>query len=317
MCGNAAAQPTTHALGQCKITVDVDFGPGDLLMSGSDYTTAYFYYLPALFDKIKLPPHSLGGMEDASIAFIYFCTAGLSPKTLNAMGLTLQINEVWDAVNGNPSALNPQEKEIRRIDISGSNWKGVLMVGGYSSSFDVMERHPPLSVYSFCIKERGGYHQMICGNGGIFVLYKDIELKKVINVLKTIRFDSSFVPISPGFDCKGTVSVAEAMICASYDLSRLDKILSTNYKKLKSASTGEDAEKLAADQRAWLKQRDSCIIPNSSIKPSIDLALKPCLLKSYTERIKELCKKYSDTDGGQSLCVTASDAIKAASSEHE
>jgi uncharacterized protein len=315
MCGNAAAQPTTHALGQCKITVDVDSETGDSLRPASDYSMAYSYHLPSIFYKIKLPPHSLDGMEDFSVGFIYFCTAGLSPKTLNAMGLTLQINEVWDAVNGNPSALNPQEKEIRRIDISGSNWKGVLMVRGHD--FDGMERRPPIFEYSFCIKKRDGHHQMICGDGGIFVLYKDIELKKVINVLKTLRFDSSFVTISPGFDCKGTVSVAEAMICVGYDLSRLDKTLSTHYKQLKSAITREDAGKLAADQRAWLKQRDSCIRIRSDFIPIMDPTLKPCLLKSYTERIKELCKESSDADGGQSLCVTASDAIKAASSESE
>jgi len=80
----------------------------------------------------------------------------------------------------------------------------------------------------------------------------------------------------PSFDCKKANNQAEKMICTNSYITKQDIYLAANFRNIKMAITSSEQEKLVADQRKWLKQRNSC-------------KTEECLINAYRTRLKELC----------------------------
>jgi uncharacterized protein YecT (DUF1311 family) len=88
-------------------------------------------------------------------------------------------------------------------------------------------------------------------------------------------------PTSPSFNCANAATPIEKIICAETDLIEADKLLSDDFRKLNSTLKDAQKEKLLTEQKAWLKQRNRC--KNAR-----------CLLESYSWRIQELRRNYSE-----------------------
>ena len=101
--------------------------------------------------------------------------------------------------------------------------------------------------------------------------------------------DKVFVP---SFDCAKASTQAEKMICADVYLANLDNYLASNFRSVKAAIVSSDQERLIADQRAWLKQRNSC-------------KSTECLKDIYRTRIDEICNNYSGNPVKQVQCYLA------------
>ena len=86
-------------------------------------------------------------------------------------------------------------------------------------------------------------------------------------------------PLSPTFDCNGTLSRVEKVICHDQNLIALDQVLGTLYstsmKEKKERKERNLTKTLRNYQRAWIRQRATC--KNT-----------PCITQSYHSRIKEL-----------------------------
>jgi uncharacterized protein len=83
------------------------------------------------------------------------------------------------------------------------------------------------------------------------------------------------------FECSKVEGVVEHLICSTPELSRLDEILSSIYRRTQRASLDKVA--LLSSQRAWLAQRDLC-----ASRP--DHTQAACIEASYRNRIKELLR---------------------------
>lgn len=90
------------------------------------------------------------------------------------------------------------------------------------------------------------------------------------------------VHASPSFDCGKASQKVERLICSDAGLSRSDRELADHYQKLTRKLKGVAAERLQADQRLWLKQRNDCQ----------DLV---CVRASYERRNDELNPEESLT----------------------
>ena len=77
-----------------------------------------------------------------------------------------------------------------------------------------------------------------------------------------------------GFDCSKASSFVEKTVCSDRELSNLDDLLATSYKRALSKSS--DLNSLKSQQREWIKQgRDQCK----------DIA---CIRAAYSKRLAEL-----------------------------
>jgi len=85
----------------------------------------------------------------------------------------------------------------------------------------------------------------------------------------------------PSFDCRRVQKSSERAICANKRLSRHEASLSILYTKLIQALPADDRERLRAEQRAWLKYRDSCD----------GLEIESCLLQRIDLRYQELLNR--------------------------
>jgi len=63
---------------------------------------------------------------------------------------------------------------------------------------------------------------------------------------------------APSFDCKAAGTPVEKAICADQALAAADQELANTYKKLQALSDAPERERLRAEQRAWLGQRNQC-----------------------------------------------------------
>ncbi|MDR0564168.1 MAG: hypothetical protein LBG78_04440 [Azoarcus sp.] len=79
------------------------------------------------------------------------------------------------------------------------------------------------------------------------------------------------------FDCTKASTTIEKMICNNETLASLDRLLSVNYQT--TLEQVSDNKALVIEQRAWLKSRMAC-------------KTEDCLIKSYQERILQICRKY-------------------------
>ena len=81
---------------------------------------------------------------------------------------------------------------------------------------------------------------------------------------------------SPSFDCAKASNPTERAICGSSNLSRLDVDLSRSYRAYRNTLSSSQRETLLSQQRAWLRQRNSCGGNNA------------CIEQAYLSRIGEL-----------------------------
>lgn len=99
----------------------------------------------------------------------------------------------------------------------------------------------------------------------------------------------------PSFNCANAKSSIEKIICSSDKLSHLDALAASNYKNIKFKIREDMRKQLTADQRLWLRQRNTCKSPQ-------------CVETSYRNRINELCKKYHPAPGQTFDCISSDDA---------
>ncbi len=94
-------------------------------------------------------------------------------------------------------------------------------------------------------------------------------------------------PPPPSFDCAKARRADEKLICATPDLSALDRMVAEAYAAaLKRAPPGE-AEKVRKAQRAWIAERTECFAPESGTRPDPEAAAG-CLRRDYGKRLSSL-----------------------------
>lgn len=69
----------------------------------------------------------------------------------------------------------------------------------------------------------------------------------------------------PSFDCKAASTPVEKAICADPKLADADQEIADAYKTLQSLSGAADRERLRAEQKAWLAQRNQCATAGSGL----------------------------------------------------
>lgn len=107
-------------------------------------------------------------------------------------------------------------------------------------------------------------------------------------------FASTF-SYAASFDCNKASNFIEKAICNDRQLSKLDEMLSENYKNMSAANIGDGVRKdLKATQRTWVTTRSKCT----------DNA---CLANSYKKRIDEICD-YPVLSGMAPACKSSDDA---------
>lgn len=87
--------------------------------------------------------------------------------------------------------------------------------------------------------------------------------------------------LAASFDCQQAVTLVEKTVCADTDLSRLDEELANKYAQ--ALRTIADKQALIADQKAWLKTRDTCEKFGEERDPPVE-----CLLYQYRKRSIEI-----------------------------
>jgi uncharacterized protein len=65
-------------------------------------------------------------------------------------------------------------------------------------------------------------------------------------------------PAGPGFSCTGNLSVVEGLICASVELSELDRAMAQAYSASVEGVVGPQRSRAVDAQRRWLALRNSC-----------------------------------------------------------
>jgi uncharacterized protein YecT (DUF1311 family) len=106
---------------------------------------------------------------------------------------------------------------------------------------------------------------------------RDVACKSLQGLCKPGLLESRYqtkASLTHSLDCSKLISVQAQLICGDQELTQLDKTLAETYGRKMKASSSKD--RLRADQRAWIRNsRDAC-------------SDKPCLLRSYRQRIDEL-----------------------------
>jgi uncharacterized protein len=70
----------------------------------------------------------------------------------------------------------------------------------------------------------------------------------------------------PSFDCSGSLSQTETVICSDDALSQLDIRMAAAYRRALASVSGRDLESMRADQKAWIAQRDACGFDKACIR---------------------------------------------------
>ena len=86
-------------------------------------------------------------------------------------------------------------------------------------------------------------------------------------------------PAKPSFDCAKATHVTEKAVCTDATLAGLDSQLSATYEEVRRIVTDDKKKSMAADQKAWLKERNAC---------GKDKQINACLGRVYEKRIAEL-----------------------------
>lgn len=100
------------------------------------------------------------------------------------------------------------------------------------------------------------------------------------------------------FDCAKASTQVENIICKNYEISRLDDVLSTNYKSLLKAPVDADVVSNAKiEQKAWLQTRNEC-------------SNDACVRDEYIARNDAICETMLNKSKGPSNCISTSLAIQ-------
>ncbi|CAO3407860.1 hypothetical protein [Azospirillum largimobile] len=95
----------------------------------------------------------------------------------------------------------------------------------------------------------------------------------------------------PSFDCKAASTPVEKTICADPKLADADQEIADAYKTLQSLSDAADRERLRAEQKAWLAQRNQCATAGSGLaaclSPVLD-ARRSALAESVPKAVAAL-----------------------------
>lgn len=82
---------------------------------------------------------------------------------------------------------------------------------------------------------------------------------RALSPLAFILFTAgSAAAAGPSFDCRTNHSPTEQAICGDPELGDLDSEMAQLYVQLANDSRGRFHERLQAEQRDWLKDRDDC-----------------------------------------------------------
>jgi uncharacterized protein YecT (DUF1311 family) len=84
----------------------------------------------------------------------------------------------------------------------------------------------------------------------------------------------------PSFDCKASKLQSEIAICSNKRLARYEASIAKYYSQAMKAMPPNERELYRAEQRAWLKYRDSCLEDDA------------CLLQRMKERSNEVVEKW-------------------------
>ena len=77
-------------------------------------------------------------------------------------------------------------------------------------------------------------------------------------VVAQVLFLSSVSVAQPSFDCAEAVTWSEIQVCDDQALSALDQEVATLFGDAKVRLTGQAQQQLIAEQRTWLRERESC-----------------------------------------------------------
>ncbi|MDA8486572.1 MliC family protein [Pseudomonas resinovorans] len=105
----------------------------------------------------------------------------------------------------------------------------------------------------------------------------------------------------PSFDCTKAQGV-EQQVCASAELSALDRQMADVYKDTLAATDAATQKRLRAEQRGWLKGRDDCWKATDQNR---------CLTLSYQTRLVELQIRSGAVATPKSVAFACGDASKA------
>jgi len=92
----------------------------------------------------------------------------------------------------------------------------------------------------------------------------------------------------PSFDCSEVEAGSiEELICSNEDLSALDQKMAEVYREAEKKAANEKPSVLKAEQRGWIKGRNSCWKSDDE---------KECVKETYLLRIAELQARYALVD---------------------
>jgi uncharacterized protein YecT (DUF1311 family)/predicted aspartyl protease len=91
----------------------------------------------------------------------------------------------------------------------------------------------------------------------------------------------------PSFECAKAKTAPARLICADGELSRLDGQLGTTFQKRKAQIAPFDQSKFIADQRAWIRDRNTrCkLVGKNNAAIEVLASSKPCMASALQERI--------------------------------
>jgi uncharacterized protein len=113
--------------------------------------------------------------------------------------------------------------------------------------------------------------------------------------LLAMLFAMPLLSSAASFNCANAKSYAEKSVCADPLLSKLDDVLSTNYRRMLAANTGASPGALKQEQRKWQHERDKC-------------SNQDCLVQAYARRIDETCE-YGVVEGVHPICQGSDEVV--------
>jgi uncharacterized protein YecT (DUF1311 family) len=111
----------------------------------------------------------------------------------------------------------------------------------------------------------------------------------------------------PSFDCAKAKTAAARFICADGELARLDGELGVAYQKRKAQIPTADQLRFAAEQIAWIKERDArCdLAGRNSTATEVLASAKPCMMSMIRDRITFLSQAETTASGkSHSVAIT-------------
>lgn len=103
----------------------------------------------------------------------------------------------------------------------------------------------------------------------------------------------------PSFDCGKATTAVEQAICDGWNLSQQDQWLSDIYGALRKQLPADQADRLKAEQKAWIKTRNgSCETPEVSGDETLEGERWNCLTLLYRQRLLALADQLEQLTFG-------------------